>query len=233
MPSATLWLLDGGAVAQDELDFFAQRLGSSETRRLASFLRPQRRRQFLLGRMLLRFAVAELTGTAVDAIDVVERPGNAPRLSLRDAKARQPNVSVSHSRDWVACVASCEAALGLDIEVNDPARDIQAISEMVFPASALSWLSSRSDGERVASCYGLWCEAEALHKLLCNIDRRTNPGGDCSGTAEFRRFSYLRQISGVTVVTVSERRLSGIREKTLTGLAPADWMRAAQHPGSR
>src|SRR5512145_2110741 len=131
-PSARLWLLDGAGVGQDDLAFFTRCLGGSESARLGSFLRPERRRQFLLGRILLRIAVSDLTGLPLDAIGVVERPGNAPRLVLPGAPNLHPSFSLSHSRDWVACLIGRGAALGLDIEVNDAARDLDGIGEIAF-----------------------------------------------------------------------------------------------------
>ncbi|HZD42313.1 MAG TPA: hypothetical protein VE131_16445, partial [Terriglobales bacterium] len=59
-PSATLWLLDGSLVRESDLGFFARQLGASEARRYSAFKRPERKRQFLLGHMLLRSAVSSL-----------------------------------------------------------------------------------------------------------------------------------------------------------------------------
>ena len=60
MPSATLWLLDGSRVTEDDVAFFVQQLGAGEANRYGRFKRKERKRQFLLGRMLLRFAVSRL-----------------------------------------------------------------------------------------------------------------------------------------------------------------------------
>jgi 4'-phosphopantetheinyl transferase len=225
-PRAKLWLLDGAGVAQDDLAFFTRRLGGSENARFASFLRPERRRQFLLGRMLLRIAVSDLTGLPLDAIGVVERPGNAPRLVLPDGPKFHPNFSLSHCRNWVACVISCDAALGLDIEVNDAARDLEGIGEMVFQPGELRWLSSRPDGERVSSFYDLWCEREALYKLSCNLDR--DPYLSNIETGKARNFVWRSRIGalpGLSVVAASDRRLFGIEEIVLSGFtATSGWM---------
>jgi 4'-phosphopantetheinyl transferase len=220
-----LWLLDGAGVAQDDLAFFTRCLGSSERRRLASFLRPERRRQFLIGRMLLRVAVSDLTALPIDTIEVVERPGNAPRLVLSEAHKAHPHFSLSHSRNWVACLISYGATLGLDIEVNDLARDIRGISEMVFHPSERRWLASRPDAERVSSFYDLWCEKEALHKLLCNLGRDPDLASkEALRIGSFAGRRRIRSLSGLSVVAVSDRRLFGIQEKILSGFPRADWM---------
>ena len=189
-PTATLWLLNGDRVCDDALAFFVQRLSSSEANHYDSFLRRERQRQFLLGRTLLRFAISNLTGLPVDGFDVVERPGNAPRLVLPDAQHAGPNFSLSHSRNWVACAVSCDITLGLDIEVHETARDIDAISELVFHPSEHLWLSTLSNAERVSSFYEIWCAREALHKLRCNLGR----AADLSQSIEEQRGPGTRKI---------------------------------------
>jgi 4'-phosphopantetheinyl transferase len=219
-------LLDGGRVTEDEIAFFTRRLGSSESRRLASFLRPERQRQFLLGRMLLRVAVSDLTGLALDAIGVVERPGNAPALVLPDAREFQPNFSLSHSRNWMACVISRATALGLDIEVNDAARDIYDIGEMVFHPSELRWISSQPDAKRLSAFYDLWCEREALHKFFNNFDCDPASRDEASSIETFSCRPSTLPVPDLTVVVVSDRRLLGIEEKILDGFTGVDrWVR--------
>ena len=87
MPSATLWLLDGSRVPEEDVAFFVQQLGASEARRYDGFKRRERKRQFLLGRMLLRFAVSRLMSLPPDVLGVVERIGNAPELVLPDSQS--------------------------------------------------------------------------------------------------------------------------------------------------
>jgi 4'-phosphopantetheinyl transferase len=225
--SAKLWLLDGAGIGQNDLAFFTRCLGGSESGRLGSFLRPERRRQFLLGRMLLRIAVSDLTGLPVDVISVVERPGNAPRLVLPGARRLHPSFSLSHSRNWVACLIGCGAALGLDIEVNDAARDLQGIAEMAFQPDELRWLSSRPAGDRVSSFYDLWCEREALYKLACALDRAADSSN--AEAEKARNFVWRGGIAappGLSIVAASDRRLSGIEQKVLSGFSRDEWMDA-------
>ena len=124
-------MLDSDLVREDDLAFFVHQLGASEARRYGRFSRRERQRQFLLGRMLLRFAISDLTGLPPNAIGVVERPDDAPQLIFPESKC-SPTFSLSHSRNWISCVVSANAMVGIDIEVNDPSRDIVA-----SPISAL------------------------------------------------------------------------------------------------
>jgi phosphopantetheinyl transferase len=53
--------------------------------------------------------------------------------------------------------------LELDIEVSDPSRDIDGISEIAFHPSDQLW-SPHPDTERVSAFYHLWSNQEALHR---------------------------------------------------------------------
>ena len=124
--SATVWLLDIERVTESAVVDFEQRLAASEARRYANFARMQRKRQFLVGRMLLRLAVAKMMHLPVHKITVRDRVGSAPELFVTDGPSSTPNFSISHSRNWVGCALSTEVMLGFDIEVNDFERDIVA-----------------------------------------------------------------------------------------------------------
>jgi 4'-phosphopantetheinyl transferase len=71
----------------------------SEARRYGRFKRKERQRQFLLGRMLLRFAVSNLISLPLDVLTIIERAGKQPQLVLRNERYLQPAFSISHSRE--------------------------------------------------------------------------------------------------------------------------------------
>ena len=234
-PSATLWLLDGSQLRDEDLTSFAVRLSASEARRFANFARPTRRRQFLLGRMLLRFAVADLTGLSASKLSVLElSPHKPPQLIFPDGQRLAPNFSLSHSGEWVACVISSEATLGLDIEVNKPNRDLEAISEIAFHPREHIWFVAQPSVERVSAFYSLWCAREALFKLLCNLGCETEvsplAGDENAGILQNNgRHRYQLQVPDLTVVVFSDRPLPVIHQRLLTGLSPADWLVKAEN----
>lgn len=158
-PHAAIWLVDGGIVGAAELDAFAGWLGAEEKQRHDRFVRAARRRQFLIGRGLLRLVAASLLGVRPRTISLAERPGQAPLL---DAPL---HVSLSHSGPWIACAASRETALGLDIELLDPARDVSALAEQAFDAAQHAWLASQPGQLRMRAFYQMWSEQEARIKL--------------------------------------------------------------------
>jgi 4'-phosphopantetheinyl transferase len=158
-----LWLLDAGALPASTLAAHAEWLGEGERQRLARFVRPLRRRQFIAGRALLRLALAHLPGVAPQSIMLEERPGNAPLL----AAPALPGVgfSISHSGPWVACAVSVRGAVGLDIECIDPGRDVLALADQALGAQALAALQALEGEGRIAAFYEMWCLHEAAIKL--------------------------------------------------------------------
>ena len=221
--AAILWLLNGKSFQESDLQRFSGRLSPSEIRRLLRFGRSERRRQFLLGRVLLRYAVAAVTGHASDDFSVLERSGEAPQLLLSDPSSRVPNFSLSHSGDWIACVVSTAAVVGVDIEVNRPDRGFDDICTLAFPEREQLWFGARPHTERCAAFYLLWCVREASYKLQCNlrsIAEALRVPDDDSSARSCHTGVYAYQIPvdnlGLTAVVVSNEPLSGIPKVVLT-----------------
>jgi 4'-phosphopantetheinyl transferase len=158
-----LWLVDAAAPAGPALDGYAGWLGEGERQRCARFVRPERRRQFIAGRVLLRLALGRLLGLAPRAIVLHERPGNAPLLETPAPPGT--GFSISHSGPWVACAASTVCALGLDIERIDAQRDVLALAEQALGPDAVCALHALAGDARVHAFYRLWCLHEAAIKL--------------------------------------------------------------------
>jgi len=168
MAQTLLWLIDSRNVQNHDLAHFERQLSQEEANRFANFSRSERRRQYLLGRMLLRLAISHATGLASSAIGIIERPHLGPQLLL-PGDVPHPAFSLSHSHHWIACATTlqipCDEVLGLDVEVIDPKRDILALSEAAFNPAEHAWLIKRNDEERIAAFYRLWTLKEALVKL--------------------------------------------------------------------
>lgn len=156
-----VWLVDADTLGAAALASYAGWLGASERARCARFVRDERRRQFIVGRAMLRLAVGRLLGVAPGSVSLAERPGQAPLLEA-DGIA---GFSISHSGRWIACAASSATALGLDIERIDPSRDVLALARQALSAP---------EAERLAACraelrqdyfYRMWCAHEARIKL--------------------------------------------------------------------
>lgn len=161
-----LWLADAGAVTDADLQRYLAWLTPGELARHGRFVREQRRRQFVAGRVLLRMALAPLLGIPPQQVLLEERNGQAPRL-LTPAPGGTPGFSISHSGRWVACAVS-DHAVGLDIEMRDASRDLAALAKQAFDADEMArWQQMQrwEDALRIEGFYRLWSEKEARIKL--------------------------------------------------------------------
>ncbi|HXV84616.1 MAG TPA: 4'-phosphopantetheinyl transferase superfamily protein, partial [Candidatus Binatia bacterium] len=214
---------------EDDIGFFAKQLGASEARRYGAFRRRERKRQFLLGRMLLRFAVARLLSLPPDTLGIVERNNNAPELVLPASTRARPNFSLSHSGDWVACAISPDAILGVDIELNKPNRNVFAASQMAFHPKEFRWLLQQSPAPRLSAFYQLWCTKEALYKLMCALGRESvsSPLVDTDNLLASQGegwCGYTWVHCSLTIALCSDQPLSALHKLELAGLSRADWL---------
>lgn len=223
--STTVWLLDLRRVPEVAAGCFEQRLSASESHRYANFVRSQRKRQFLIGRMLLRVAISNMMNVPVDAITVLDLAGSAPKLWIADGQSAAPNFSISHSGNWVGCALSTEVMLGFDIEVNNPDRDVVALSEAAFQHDERLWLMRRPAAERIAAFYRLWSTHEALYKLMSSLGREMPSLSfgslvDHGKSQSWHSRALVHQ--GLTAVVCSDKPISKLGKVDLAGLTPAD-----------
>ena len=168
MTRAWLWMADADAVAEADLPRLREWLSAGEVARCQRFVRAQRLRQFVAGRILLRKALGRLLNVAPREIVLEEQVGNAPLLVSPVVKGGMPGFSIAHSGRWVACAVSTQTALGLDIEVRDPGRDLSALAAQAFDQREMAlWERARHlpEAQRVAAFYRMWSEKEARFKL--------------------------------------------------------------------
>ncbi len=203
----TVWLVDVASLDEGVLLALQQCLGESEMRRFRRFVRRERQRQFLVGRVLLRQVVGRLLGVAPQTIQLSERPGQAPLLALADATLSVPFFSISHSGRWVACAVSADTPLGLDIEVINPARDLCALARQAFGAAAAAALAELPDATRPARFYQLWSQHEARYKL-----------GECAAPV-----CISLQHPELSVVLCSASALAPAPQLRPASLAPQVW----------
>ena len=166
MPApVAVYLLDLDALNPADLLPMQDRLGPSELIRYHGFARALRSRQFLVGRMLLRQAVALALQVPERDITLLERPDQAPLLSIA-GQLHDCGFSISHSGNWVACACSATARLGLDIEMLNGARNLRALAARSFDQDDLAWFDTQTD--QVYAFYRLWSRKEARFKLQQN-----------------------------------------------------------------
>jgi 4'-phosphopantetheinyl transferase len=151
-------------------------LHESERQRYHRFVRPHRRRQFLVGRVLLRHALSTLFNRSFASWHITECPGKAP--SLESDTPWPLTFSIAHSLNQVVCVLACHAAVGVDIEHAGRHRDFLSLASHTFPAESVRQLQAMGVQERAAGFYRLWTLHEAVLKACsrCEDVRRSNLG---------------------------------------------------------
>lgn len=137
-------------------------LSASERRRYAAFQRPQRQRQFLLGRSLLRRMLSQRFGAPVECWQLTERVGQAPRLD--SATASPISFSIAHSQEYVACLLGSATSVGCDIEYLGRARDFLAIADSYFTQDEARQIADAPEPQRAALFYRRWAQREATYK---------------------------------------------------------------------
>ena len=157
---AAVLLLDARTIDDALLPRYMSWLSPGELARHARFMRPQRQRQFVLGRALLRTVLGQARRVPAAAIVLEERAGQAPL-----SPAGAPSFSLSHSGHWIACAVSRQTALGLDIEVMDAKRDVLALARQAFGDAVANHLAAMPREQQLASFYRRWSESEARYKL--------------------------------------------------------------------
>jgi 4'-phosphopantetheinyl transferase len=145
------------------LEHHCAQLGAEARTRARRFIRPARRTQFVLGRALLRQALAELLELPAKGIVLGERASNSPELLSPPACAA--GLSLAHSGPWIACAIGTNFRSGLDIEVIDDQRDTGALARQAFSAEHVLELAGMPENERLRRFYERWCEYEARFKL--------------------------------------------------------------------
>jgi len=158
-----LWLNDTRTLTDAAVAAHASRLSEAERERAGRFVRPARKRQFIVGRTLLRMALARLLDINVRDIALLERPGQAPSLLVPDQE--HIGLSISHSGSWVGCAVSKVSRVGFDIELIDPSRNIDMLGEHAFDERQRASLASCPADCRIRHFYDLWSTVEARFKL--------------------------------------------------------------------
>lgn len=159
--SSALWLAD----CTDDSGWGAQGitlLGTSEQQRYAAIQHPQRRRQFLLGRLMLRHMLTRQFDLPLALWQIAEQPQQAPRLL---STTPQPiYFSIAHSQQRVACLLTSDTVAGCDIEYMGKARNVTEIAALYFADQDARRLASLQGTEQIHTFYRLWTQHEARFK---------------------------------------------------------------------
>jgi len=140
----------------------ANNLGPHDCRRYATFLSKKRRREFLLGRWMLRRAASAWLGGATE-VTFDSTPSGAP-YGIAPNGYPPIAASLSHAGGWFACALTFDGALGIDIEPIIK-RDFEAMDDLAFSEAGYPPLSQLPVDVRPQEFYKRWTRHEAHFKI--------------------------------------------------------------------
>lgn len=142
----------------------AERLPAVERERADSFLREESGRRWVAARWALRRVLESYLEEPAAEIELEVDGHGKPRL--RNGVGVEFNLSHSNG---LALVAVTEGrAVGVDVEMIEPERDLIALAERALPQEDAAAVRAASESERPAVFYAAWTRHEARFK--CGLD---------------------------------------------------------------
>lgn len=183
----TLYLREGGlAVASRELEALRTLLSPDERRRADRFRHERHRRRFIVAHGRLR----QFLGT------ITERP--PPSIQFRQGAHGKPfmdggpSFNLSHSGDRFLIGVSSAGRVGVDLEVERPVREMEALARKKFALEEVEVFLAAPATDRVRTFFRIWTLKEAYLKgvgtgLATRLDSfAVEPGAGAARTAILR-----------------------------------------------
>ncbi|MBI2424325.1 MAG: 4'-phosphopantetheinyl transferase superfamily protein [Candidatus Hydrogenedentes bacterium] len=137
-------------------------LSTGEQQRAARFVHAPSQNQFTIARGALRIILAHYLDTSPDRLELISGGNGKPELA---PPFNAIHFNVSHSHD-LALIAVGTGPLGVDVEWNAPARDLEKLAARFFSAHEQAALAKLPPGGFEAAFYRCWTSKEAYIKGL-------------------------------------------------------------------
>ncbi|PHS69978.1 MAG: hypothetical protein COB23_04830 [Methylophaga sp.] len=135
-------------------------LSVSEKDRFQSTHNQHKKREFIMGRALIRHALSQIFCMPETYWDFVEKSQAAPIVTNLPANCY---FSLSHSHGFIV-FAIASSPIGIDIENSDKQRDFHALADIFMNDEEISaWVENRWSADIF---YRIWCAKEAYYKAL-------------------------------------------------------------------
>ncbi|NKB32183.1 MAG: 4'-phosphopantetheinyl transferase superfamily protein [Pseudomonadales bacterium] len=159
-----LWHVDQAEFEGTELeDDCLSWLTEIETTRYLRYTFDHHRKQFLLGRMLIRNTLSKYATIAPEDWLFTENDYGKPAIDA--SQQSQPIFfNLSHSGDRLVLALSKQEAIGVDIESSNKPRRVLKIADRYFSPSEVQELLALPDSEQLSRFYDLWTLKEAYIK---------------------------------------------------------------------
>lgn len=137
-------------------------LSPEERARAARFGR-RRRREFVIGRTVLRRVLGAYVGGDPATLPIVEGPSGKPALAAGSGH-EWLRFSVSHADDLLLIALAREREVGVDVERVAPERARASIADELFSATEAAVLRSLPPSRRTPAFFAMWTRKEAYLK---------------------------------------------------------------------
>lgn len=138
-------------------------LSDDERDRAARYRFEHNRRQFVIGRGILRVLLGRYLKAGATSFVFHYHSSGKPDLDSDTSEAKL-HFNVSHSRDLVLISLSRGREVGVDVEYLDRERAMKKIAARYFSPRELDRIRRLSDSQGSAAYFRHWCGKEALAK---------------------------------------------------------------------
>jgi len=138
-----------------------QQLSHSENQRLQATRNPNKRREYLLSRALMRHVLTQHFGSETNHWEFIERSCQAPTICYLPDNI---HFSLSHSKGTI-CFALASCPIGIDLEKLNPKRNFLELAKAVMCEEEIVLLEQQPD-KLAENFYRYWCAKEAYYKML-------------------------------------------------------------------
>jgi 4'-phosphopantetheinyl transferase len=158
----TVAVMSSEGMSGADLDAFVTRLPENEQRRATAMRLDARRCSFVLGRMLLRAAVARVGGVRPDEVAVEIEPGGRPVLA---GSLKPLSVSIAHSGCYVV-VAVASRPVGVDVEQLRHLTSFPRVAARVCSTLEMDRITRLRGASGERAFFAVWARKEAYGKAL-------------------------------------------------------------------
>ncbi|SFX33824.1 4'-phosphopantetheinyl transferase [Thermoactinomyces sp. DSM 45891] len=157
------WTKIPSAIHSDELSKFTAILDQKEEEKRNSYLVDHKKKEFLLGRMLLKGLLGQYLG--IESADIRFEENKYGKLyltpNLQDKK--QIYFNLTHTDGLVACAVTLAGEVGIDVE--NIFKDHLEVMPLVFQEEEKAFVKKPEDLEtRLQHFYWIWTRKEAVMK---------------------------------------------------------------------
>lgn len=162
------WLADIQAIPEQQLDGYRQTLLSEAERlREASFLGQAARRQYLLGRVLLRTVLSGYTGVAATRLEFELSANGKPELAAHCNHEDPLRFNLTHTADQLLLAVTRGRRVGIDLELcRERQISTGGLFQRLFDADEQRLLESVPPAQRAETFCSLWALKESYVKAL-------------------------------------------------------------------